>query len=404
MKRGRSIAWRIRFALTSLTSVALLLAGLLAFYTYHRMETAMVGDLVRGEAERLNARLADVGDRWEQPFEREYGPALFVWGESDRVRAPNMPAQLRELSLGMHAIERPGGDWHVLVSAARDGRTYVLYDTTLLDRQQWRFAIALAAIVAAFSLLALLVSGRVARWLVTPINAMTDRLARWAPGGGVDDIDDADEAARLLEVFNRVQDQVDSAIADQKEFSANLHHEIRTPLAIIRSDAEVMARHRAMTPEDAASRLRRIVAAVGEIGQSLESTYSLAHARADDVDPAQEETLSRPALLTVVRNVIRNAAMHAAPATLTVASIPGGLRFTDTGPGIAQAQLPHVFDRYFSGRRRDLPPEARDAGLHRPGLGLAIAKRVCAIQSWSLDVESPVAGGRGTRFVLRFRD
>ncbi len=433
MKPHRSIAWRIRFALTLLTSLALVLSGAVTFYTYQRMEAAMVSDLTTAESARVHARiLASGNDRWVQPFERDFGPSLFAWGEAPGVEAPTMPDELRALPVGRHVVARPHGSWHVVVTSARDGRLYVMFDTTLLERRQAKFAAILVVIVLVFSLLAFLVSSKVARWLIAPLDAMTGRLIRWAPRGAVNDIEEADEAARLMEVFNRVQDQVDSAIADQKEFSANLHHEIRTPLTVIRSDAEVMARQSAALPDATLERLRRIVDAVGEIEQSLESTWSLAHARADDVapvplracvgdvienlrarmesaglalcnevDPAHVETLSRLALLTVVRNIIRNAAMHAAPATLVIASVPRGLCFTDTGPGIAPSQLPHVFDRYYSSRRRDLGHDACNE-LQRPGMGLAIAKRVCQMQSWSLAVDSPVADGKGTRFTLLF--
>jgi signal transduction histidine kinase len=112
---------------------------------------------------------------------------------------------------------------------------------------------------------------------------------------------------------------------------------------------------------------------------------------------------SRQALMTVMRNIIRNAVLHAAPATVVVESMPQGLRFTDSGPGISPADLPHVFDRYFTRRRADLrQPGEQAAPVSQSGLGLAIAKRVCVIQSWQLQVDSPVRDGHGTRFTLRF--
>jgi signal transduction histidine kinase len=378
------------------------------------------------------------GDEWKQPFEREMAPTMFVWGESDKVRAPSLPRELRSLPVGMHDLNRGQSTWRVAVTPAMDGRLYVLYDTIGLEKQYRNFSLALLAILLGCSTLAALISGAAARWLINPLNTLTERLTRWVPNFPIADIPQGNESERLMYVFNRVQDQVDAAIADQREFSANLHHEIRTPLTVIQSDAELILGNKVKDPDKVHARLERIVKSVHEINQSLESTFSLAHARFEDiavvsirpcvgeifdslqpeadkaglvfvnaVDPAQVETLSQHALMTVLRNIIRNALLHAAPGTLSVESTESGLNFTDSGPGIAPAEQEAVFERYFSNRRMDQrKSEQRDhgaaRGMNQPGLGLAIAKRVCVMQSWHLEVMSPVSEGRGTRFSLSF--
>jgi signal transduction histidine kinase len=321
-----------------------------------------MADLARNEAKRMVLRVSRFGDRWEHPFERDMGPSMYAWGESPAVRAPNLPPELRELPIGLHALRRTDSVWHVAVASAMDGRVYVVYDSTVIKQQARRLDQALLGIVLCCTLLALLISGTVARWLTTPLNTLIERLARWVPGSSVDETAHANEADRLMEAFNRAQDQLDAAIAGQRELSANLHHEVRTPLTVIRSDAEIMLMD--ATAPAQRTRLARIVRSVQEIEQSLESTYRLAHARFDDaspvnlrqgvedifeslqlearkaglafenaVAPAHEVLASRQALMTVMRNIIRNAVLHAAPATLVVESMPQGLRFTDSGPG-----------------------------------------------------------------------
>jgi signal transduction histidine kinase len=111
--------------------------------------------------------------------------------------------------------------------------------------------------------------------------------------------------------------------------------------------------------------------------------------------------LDRYALLTVARNLIRNARDHAAPATLTIDEFPGGLRFTDDGPGIAADDLPWVFERFYRGRLSDTGVDDQNAPAEVRGLGLAIAKRVCDVQGWTLAV-GPAAKDRGAVFTLRF--
>src|SRR3546814_14841847 len=78
-----------------------------------------------------------------------------------------------------------------------------------------------------------------ARWSVQPIQAVTAHLTRWAPGRprmlGLA----SNEGAQLTEAFNRMQDRIDQALADQKEFSSNFNHEIRKPLSLIRTDTDL---------------------------------------------------------------------------------------------------------------------------------------------------------------------
>ncbi len=440
MTSKQSISRRITLVLTSLICLAVALAALLTFYIYRQMEERMIDKLVQTESARIALRVSRFGNQWQQPFERDMGPSMYAWGESDTVPAASLPEVVRSLPEGLHYLDQGKSTWHVQVADAMDGKLYVVYDSVVLEQQSRNFALALAGIVLACTLLAWLISGAVARWLVTPLNALTDRLERWVPGPPEPATSSVNEAARLMAVFNRVQDQVDATIANQREFSANLHHEIRTPLTIIRSDAELLMGRPAGEAQPGPDRLRRIVQSVDEIKQSLESTYGLAHASLDQVETVDirgcvqdiienlrmeaeeaglellnqaqaghEEPLNRHALMTVLRNIFRNALQHAAPATLEITSLTHGVRFVDTGPGIAPSELPHVFDRYFSRRRKDQRARGADeAGaadsLDQSGLGLAIAQRVCIMQSWALEVASPVREGRGTCFTLRFRD
>ena len=432
----QSIAWRITLVLTGLISLAVCLAALTTYLVYLRTEDSMMRELVQTESKRLVTRISRFGDHWTQPFERDMGPSMSAWGESAEFPADGLPDELRGLSVGLHELDRGTSTWHVAVANAMDGRLYVLYDSIVLEQPKRAFARDLIGIVLGFSALAMLISSAVARWLTTPLNLLVERLTRWAPSSGVTEIAHANEADRLMEVFNRVQDQVDASIADQREFSANLHHEIRTPLTIIRSDAEILLRRDVMDPASRRSRLERIVRSVHEIDQSLASTFSLAHAQFEDVapvnlrlcvddvfenlhrearqaglsftnavEPGHQATLSRQALMTVMRNIIRNAVLHAAPAVLVVESLPEGLQFTNSGPPILPSELPQVFERYFTHRRvdqgqRDPAGPGHGARLNRTGLGLAIAKRVCVMQGWMLEVTSPVSEGRGARFTL----
>ena len=97
-----------------------------------------------------------------------------------------------------------------------------------------------------------------------PLLDLTDRLSTWAPGSPDLAVTRDDEAGRLIEAFNRMQNQVDRSIAREREFAGNLSHEVRTPLAAIRSDSELMLLTQVLTP-DQRQRLARILDNVDDV-------------------------------------------------------------------------------------------------------------------------------------------
>ncbi|NYT58298.1 HAMP domain-containing histidine kinase [Alcaligenaceae bacterium] len=310
-------------------------------------------------------------------------------------------------------------------------RLYVAYDIQALSG---KFGWVLLGIALFFMVLSYLLARVLARWAVQPIQALTAHLARWAPGRPRMFGLASNEGAQLTEAFNRMQDRIDQALADQKEFSSNFNHEVRTPLALIRTDAE-LGKLEAACAEKVALRFERIMRSADEMTQSLEATYYLAQAehgqvelaslydcvndvfaRAESeaisrglvlrnqVEKAHTELVNRHMLLTVIRNIVRNAIAHAAPGTLEIGSAGHGLIFSDDGPGVSPEDAPHLFDRYYSTRRVDAQSSA-DPALSPPGetgLGLAIAKRVCVVQGWGLEISDTAVPGKGLTLVLSF--
>ncbi|HZV93437.1 MAG TPA: HAMP domain-containing sensor histidine kinase, partial [Caldimonas sp.] len=284
-----------------------------------------------------------------------------------------------------------------------------------------------------------LIARGVAAIAVDPIVEATKSITRWAPDRPADPAPPADEVGVLMETFNRFRDRVDETVAREREFAANLDHEIRTPLTTIRTDAELIGLETAL-PASARQRLERIVASVDEIVATTAAALSssagrrvaaeplvlrdcigaVCEALADraaerglrievDLDDGSPLVADRQALTTVCRNIVRNAIEHAAPATLRIAGDVRELRFSDDGPGIAATSLSHVFERYQQGHRGDVGgADAAGVGaasaLPRRGLGLAIARRLCDLQGWRLSVRSPVIDGHGTAFRLEFTD
>ena len=226
----------------------------------------------------------------------------------------------------------------------------------------------------------------------------------------------------MLAAFDRVRLGWKTA-ARQREFAANIAHELRTPLTAARTDIELTALSPHLSPDEQ-QRLVRAMTTIDAAASTLESLQAMSsqkpgrfesidlHALVDDAwrslvhadeprlrfvndVPVGEVIVSdRHALLTILRNLLRNAAEHAGPATCVVRRNADGLQVADDGPGIAAADLPFVFERYYRGRMADTPGQATSDR----GLGLAIAKQSAELNHWRLSVES--APGSGTCFSL----
>ena len=429
-----TLTQRVVWSLTGAVALFVTALALLAYLTFDQMEDDLVNDILNTEMDRLVQHARSSDEFLPRHGARELGGSMRAWLSVDGQPPAGMPPELLSLENGLHLIEPGAYTWHVMVAETGRGTVYLLYDATDNEERVHDFGLIVLGVGAICVVLAYALSRRVAGVAVGPLLELTDRLSTWAPGSPDMAVTRDDEAGRLIEAFNRVQNQVDRSIAREREFAGNLSHEVRTPLAAIRSDSELMLLTQALTP-DQRQRLTRVVDSVDDVIVSLESARAmardqlrtpepvdiaecmedawrgyaaqakLADLRLDNHLPAgQVLTLDRYALLTVLRNLVRNAIEHAAPATLTAAlDEQGTLELRDNGKGIAASDLPFLFRRYFSGRMRDSGAAGGDETAR--GLGLAIAKRVCDMQGWSLTVESSQAEGptRGTRFLLRFQ-
>lgn len=437
MKRpSRSMARRVVWAVTGAVAVFLGMLAIVAYSVLAQQEDALVNEMLIRESQRLIQRLETGETPVPQDGSLHLGPGMQAWVGDSAAQLDGLPASLRGLPAGLHELNTDDSVWHLVVADASAGTVQVLYDATSHEERVYEFGELLLGLWAIGSLFGYAIARTIAGRVVAPLHELTERLARWGEGlprAGTDDDTYQDEAGRLLEAFNRVQDQVDRALATEREFAMNLSHEIRTPLTAIRTDAELTGLGANLTPAQV-DRLQRIMRAVDEVGETISSVHAIAtdntgHKETaavaqviDDVwaglaDRALASeltfhnaipgnlmvTLDRQALVTVSRNLIVNAIEHAAPARLVVNAVPEGIRFTDNGPGIAPGDLPFVFERYYRGLRRDVSETDQPdfPVTQRRGLGLAIARRTCLLQGWQIDVESSISGPhKGTTFIV----
>ncbi|WP_306392834.1 sensor histidine kinase [Telluria beijingensis] len=224
------------------------------------------------------------------------------------------------------------------------------------------------------------------------------------------------EIAPLVDSFNRALERLEQAFRAQQEFLGNAAHELKTPLAMIRAQVELGVEgedDRAALLKDVAYMTRQVqqLLLLAEASEAANYDFGMVEVR-EVVDEAigylqrmadaANVTLAvsapddlpawradRGALFTLLKNLLENAIEHApAGSTVTVEITADSLSVRDLGPGVAAAQLPLLFERFWRG------PHRRD---HGAGLGLSICHEVARAHGWRLVAQQ---ANPGLRFAL----
>ena len=295
----------------------------------------------------------------------------------------------------------------------------------------WVFVGLVAAGLVGTGALIWLLAGGVGARLRGSVSALADSAEAVAQGrfdvrAPVSD----DELGRLAQAFNRMTQRLESADARQREFLADVAHELRTPVTAIEGFASALQDGTASSDEDRAESAEFIRAEAARLRELVRDLQQLTWldldppVRAEPVDlaaaardavarlgidahvkgvtlRAPEGSLAATAdpahVETILANLVSNAIAATPPGgtiTLATATAPGeaGIAVRDTGRGIAPEHLPYIFDRLY----RVQPGRERPTG--GSGLGLAIVRRLATLLGGRVTVESRV--GEGSIFTL----
>jgi signal transduction histidine kinase len=332
--------------------------------------------------------------------------------------------------------------WYRAFSKSETVGPYLFLIEVAVDQTSYRemvdhLAIFLILSIPVAGLLAALggywMSGRVLR----PVHQIADaassidahNLTRRLPVTGT-----KDELDRLSETLNHMFDRIQISYERIAQFTADASHELRTPVAFIRSSAELllMGRANSITKtrgiEDILRESEYMAALIGDLltlarGDSKDGSLemelfeldeavdgilargrALAAAKNTSIDYSQSSQVvairgSRNSfermLLIFLDNAIRYTTKggHISLNTWTSGNTCG-FTVSDNGIGIATEDHQRIFERFF---RVDTARTPRDGGT---GLGLAIAKRLIDTHGGTISVESEL--GQGTRFTVRF--
>ncbi len=280
-----------------------------------------------------------------------------------------------------------------------------------------------------FGLLAVGVAGAVG-WVIArsglePIQKLTEAVTRVTETDELTPIElrGMDELTELTRSYNAMLKTLTSSRERQRRLIADAGHELRTPLTSLRTNVELLVadERQGMLPPGARSEILRDIAA--QLGEFTTLIGDLVHlSREDKVEPHPEpidlrdvvnaavvrakrrgpglefDVTLEPLYLVgepeslerAITNLLDNAVKFSPPGGTVRVRLKGDrLRISDQGPGIASADLPHIFDRFYrSDKARNTPGS---------GLGLSIvAQTIKAHGGWVKAGSSPQGGAEFT--------
>jgi len=240
-----------------------------------------------------------------------------------------------------------------------------------------------------------------------------------------------DELGVLARTFNRLLGGMDAALRQLRQFVSDASHELRTPLAVLRGETELVLTEQ-REPEEYRRALRAIDDELRKLSRIVESLFTLSMADAGQLRLAKEPLyldevlqescqliapLARAKSITIERMLkegvaylgdesflrqlflifLDNAIKYSTPKTsihvrLETADGHARVDFQDEGMGIAEKDLPHIFERFY----RAAPPSSGEP--QSGGLGLAIAQAIVRAEGGSINCQTEV--GKGSTFTI----
>jgi two-component system, OmpR family, sensor histidine kinase MprB len=327
-----------------------------------------------------------------------------------------------------------GSDFRVLTVPAGDqgavqiGRSLEGIDDVLANLRVILVILSLAGVG-----LAALVARLLAQRVLAPIAELTETAEHVAATDDLTrriEVDRGDEIGRLATRFNAMLDAIETSqealtksLTAQSQLVADTSHELRTPIASLRTDVESLIEHPELPSEERGRRLAAVSERVEELTALVNDVIELARGdqpeaaleavRLDEVVAESVERLERLAperpveaslsesvvegrpdrIGRAVNNLLDNANKYSpAGRPIEVAVADGEVIVRDHGPGLADDELEHAFDRFWRG--------AGSRETAGSGLGLAIVRQVAEAHGGEASVANANSGGAEFRLRL----
>lgn len=352
-----------------------------------------------------------------------------IQGYITRPGDPNQTVDgaVRGLPTGVHEVRIAGGLYKAAVRKEDDLWAFLIYDVSDNQRLKKQLIAALVGVVLVFSLGSFMLGAWASHRVMKPVSDLAARLDTLSSEGKPERLSvhfADDEVGQLAAALDSYADRLHQLVERDREFNADVSHELRSPLTVITGATELLLAQPNLD-EKVRTRLLRIARAAR---QSADITTALLHmvraeqgidkdSSAHNVGRIVDEVVhlyepligNKPLTLRVVENdrvsiiapesvvavtignLIGNAMRYTPEGEVVIVIGNGRVAIEDTGPGIPEEELEHVFERHYRGQNIT----GKGAGL-----GLAIVKRLCELYGWSIHFSNREAGG--LRAELRF--
>jgi two-component system heavy metal sensor histidine kinase CusS len=362
-------------------------------------------------------------------------------GMDQLLPSSSFPAPAAEPGTGADIDSAKGRPFRVLAVYAPDGSTkrsakviQVAMDRSLEMELYANYRKNLFLVLGAALVFCAVVGYQIARRGIRPIYQITETARRIRPTNLGERITPGGLPAELLtlaDTFNQMLDRLEESFARLSRFSADIAHELRTPVSSLRGEVEV-ALSKSRTPEEYQEVLGSNLEECGRLAHMIDRLLFLARAENPEtqinkepcdvglelatvcefyglsaaeggvrlavvVDHKVQADLDRSLFRRAVGTLVANALAYTpAGGTVTLAATSDAtstrVEVADTGCGILAAHLSHLFERFY---RADPTRSSENGGV---GLGLAIVRSIIELHGGTVGIASEV--DRGTRVTL----
>jgi two-component system sensor histidine kinase MprB len=400
-----------------------------------RAEIATRADSVKHDARGFQGHIPE---HWVPPHSSAgFGVATYtqlitssgvVWASADDAGLLTPGEGAIDVAAGQaadfYSVEQVGGTRSMVLTTALAPGIAISLTTT--DLEVTSVGATLATLSAVGVLVATLLGWAVARTGLAPVArlaSVAEEVSLTGDPGRRVEVGRKDELGRLATTFNAMLGALQRSLDAQRRLVSDASHELRTPLASLRINVDVLSEHPDLPAEERQEVLARVTDQVAELSRLVASVTDLARGEPPPTDrfpvklnavaadaleaarrdwPKTEFTAclagdvvegSAGRLRVALKNLLDNAAKFGPPEGPVLLRVAGGeITVRDHGPGIADEDLPFVFDRFYRAAMTRSAPGS--------GLGLAVVSEVAASHGGTVVAEPAPRGGTVMRMVL----
>ena len=324
-----------------------------------------------------------------------------------------------------HEVQIDGETFRVLTVKYDDGAVQLMRSLREGEQALERILSSMVVAVLLVTTISLLAGWLIARQVTRRLEELTVAAGEVASTGRLDvpvPVDGGDETGQLGRAFSGMLGALQRSKQEQQQLVQDAGHELRTPLTSLRTNVSVLRRRNdSLTPEQREQVLADLDSETRELTDLVNELVELATDRRDDepMQPvrladvaeraaararrrfAREVTVTadatlldgRPmALERALQNLVDNACKFSDGGPVEVTVAEGMVMVRDHGPGLVEADIPHLFDRFYRSVEMRSKPGS--------GLGLAIVQSIVEGHGGGVFARNAEGGGAEIGFVL----